>query len=273
MSALGACALVHWCLDTSSLQGYGFPFDCPHLLFYRRLKVLHGLIDAQRIGSKQLSRLWRPLTRIVEDQQLKKAAAGMGKKLEIFEKLREALSITLPQDKKGLNDDGRDTDIRSIEEKVKLFRSQMIPDTTEYQKMIAQIDKYWDKLFADPITVNTPIGQVTIQPQRTNNLLERFFRDFKRLYRKKSGMISLNKMLRSILADTPLVRNLGNPEYFKIILDGCSTLEERFGKIDSRLVTEQLKTEQKNQQKISPEMRKLIRRPDLPDRLIALSAV
>ena len=82
-------------------------------------------------------------------------------------------------------------------------------------------------------------------------------------------MISLNKMLRSILADTPLVRNLGNPEYFKIILDGCSTLEERFGKIDSRLVTEQLKTEQKNQQKISPEMRKLIRRPDLPDRLIA----
>ena len=47
--------------------------------------------------------------------------------------------------------------------------------------MIAQIDKYWDKLFADPITVNTPIGQVTIQPQRTNNLLERFFRDFKRL--------------------------------------------------------------------------------------------
>jgi len=32
--------------------------------------------------------------------------------------------------------------------------------------MIKQIDKYWDKLFADPITVKTLNGQVAIQPQR-----------------------------------------------------------------------------------------------------------
>jgi hypothetical protein len=272
MSALGAYALIHWCFDTSALQGYGFPFDCPHLMFYRRLKVLHGLIEAQLIGSKELSRLWRPLTRIVDDQQLKKAAAGMQKKVKTFEKLREALAIALPQGKKGLNDDGQDADIKSIEKKVTLFRSQMMPETAEYEKMIAQIDKYWKKLFADPITVNTPTGHVTIQPQRTNNLLERFFRDFKRINRKKSGTISLNKRLRSILADTPLVKNLENPEYLEIILDGSSTLEERFEKIDSRLVIEQLKTEQKNQQKISPEMKKLIRRPDLPDRLVAVFA-
>jgi len=186
--------------------------------------------------------------------------------------LRDALSIALPQGKKGLNDDGQDVDIKSIEEKVTLFRKKMIPDTGEYQKMIAQIDKYWDKLFADPITANTPTGQVTIQPQRTNNLLERFFRDFKRRNRKRSGTISLSKTLKSILADTPLVKNLENPEYLEIILDGCSTLEERFGKIDGRLVTDQLKAEQKKQQKISPEMKKIIQRPDLPDRLLALLA-
>ena len=230
------------------------------------------MIDARQIRCKELSRLWRPLTRIVEDQQLTKAAAQMQKKVEIFEKLREALSIAQPQGKKGLNDDGQDADIKSIEKKVKLFRSQMIPDTAEYQKMCAQIDKYWDKLFADPITVDTSSGQVTIQPQRTNNLLERFFRDFKRRHRKRSGTKSLNKTLKSILADTPLVKNLDNPEYLEILLDGCSTLEERFEKIDSRLVTEQLKAEQKNQQKISPEMKKMIQRPDLPDRLISLLA-
>ena len=138
--------------------------------------------------------------------------------------------------------------------------------------MIAQIDKYWDKLFADPIVVNTPTGQLTIQPQRTNNLLERFFRDLKRGNRRRSGTISLNKTLKSILADTPLVKNLDNPEYLEIILDGCNTLEERFEKIDSRLVTDRLKAEKKNKQKISPEMKKIIRRPDLPDRLIGLLA-
>ena len=152
------------------------------------------------------------------------------------------------------------------------LRSQMIPDTEAYQKMTAQIDKYWDKLFADPITIDTPTGQVTIQPQRTNNLVERFFRDLKRTSRKRSGTISLNKTLRTILADTALVKNLENPEYLEIILDGCKTLEERFEKIDSRLVTEKLKAELKNQQKISPEMKKIIRRPDLPDRLITLLA-
>lgn len=272
MPVLGAYALIHWCFDTSMLQGYGFPFDRPHLTFYQRLKVLNGLINKQLIGSKELTRLWRPLTRIVEDPQLSKAAVRMQKKVETFEKLREALSIALPQGKRGLNDDGQDADIKSIEEKVKLFRSQMIPDTEAYQKMTAQIDKYWNKLFADPITVDTPTGQVTIQPQRTNNLLERFFRDFKRINRKRCGTISVNKTLRTILADTPLVKNLDNPEYLEIILDGCSTLEERFEKIDSRLVTEQLKAEQKNQQKISPEIKKIVRRPDLPDRLIALLA-
>ena len=272
LPALSAYALMHWCLDSSILDGYGFPFDRPHLSFYQRLKRLHRLIDQPPMRCKELSALWRPLTRLVEDPQLTRAAAQMQQKVEVFEKLRMALSIALPQGKNGLNDDGRDADMKSIEQKVTEFRTQMIPATEAYQKMTAQIDKYWDKLFADPITIDTPTGAVTIQPQRTNNLLERLFRDLKRDCRKKSGTISLNKTLRTILADTPLVKNLDNPEYLEIILDGCKTLEERFEKIDSRLVAEQLKAELKNQQKISPQMKKIIRRPDLPDRLIALLA-
>ena len=272
LPALSAYALMHWCLDTSTLDGYGFPFDRPHLSFYQRLKLLHGVIDQQPIRCKALSRLWRPLTRIVEEPQLTQAAAQMEKKVEIFENLRQALSIALPQGKNALNDDGREADIKSIEQKVTEFRTQMIPATEAYQKMTAQLDKYWDKLFADPISIDTPSGPVTIQPQRTNNLLERLFRDLKRDSRKRSGAISLNKTLRTILADTPLVKNLDNPEYLEIILDGCKTLEERFEKIDSRLVTENLKAELKNQQKISPEMKKIIRHPDLPDRLVALLA-
>ena len=136
--------------------------------------------------------------------------------------------------------------------------------------MLKQMDKYWDKLFADPIAVNTPNGQLTIQPQRTNNILERFFRDFKRSNRKKSGTVSLNRTLISILADTPLVKNLDNPDYMEIMLDGCNTLEERFEKIDSRMVLKKLDAEKKNNERISPEVKKIIRRPDLPERLAIL---
>lgn len=272
IAATAAYAMIHWTFNTSELEGYGFPFDCPHLIFYQRLKDLHDLVNAQLVGNRLFSRLWRPLTRVVDDPQLKKAALQMKKKVKTFKKLREALSIAVPGSKKGLNDDGLEADINSIEEKVKIFRKEIMADKEDYKKMIKQIDKYWDKLFADPITVNTSTGQHTIQPQRTNNILERFFRDFKRRNRKKSGTISLNKMLKSILADTPLVKNLDNPDYMEILLDGCNTLEERFAKVDSCMVAEKLKAEQKKYKKFSSEMKKIIRRPDLPKKVALLLA-
>ena len=138
--------------------------------------------------------------------------------------------------------------------------------------MIKQIDKYWNKLFADSIVVNTPNGQLAIQPQRTNNILERFFRDLKRSNCKKNGKVSLNRTLRSMLADTQLVKNLDNPDYMEILLDGCNTLEERFAKVDSCMVAEKLKAEQKKYKKFSSEMKKIIRRPDLPKKVALLLA-
>ncbi len=134
----------------------------------------------------------------------------------------------------GLNDDGEAADIQTIEKAVKRFRhsSQIVAAAvkdSDYRKMIDQIDKYWEKLFADPITVTTGNGeQISIQPQRTNNILERFFRDLKRGYRKKTGSKSLGRTLKAMLADTPLVKNLSNPEYMQVLLDGKDTLELSF---------------------------------------------
>lgn len=133
--------------------------------------------------------------------------------------------------------------MKTIEEKVAAFKKWLLDNKHRkktYANMVAQIDKYWEKLFAAPIPVTTPDGVRIVQPQRTNNILERFFRDEKRRGRKKTGMASLNKMLKAILADTPLVQNLKNPEYMKIILNGCSTLAERFSQIDAHLVQKEM---------------------------------
>ena len=275
LAPMAAYAMIHWVFDQSELKGYGFPFDCPHLVFYRKLVVLHGMVNAQFGVSKAFSGLWRPLTKIIEDPQLKRAASQMDKKVKVFNKLRSALAIADPKSNKGLNDDGDQIDIKSIEEEVKKFREEIISEdayrkNNDYKKMIKQVDKYWEKLFADPIVVNTSTGPFTIQPQRTNNILERFFRDLKRGNRRKSGTISLTKTIRSILADTPLVKNLGNSEYLEVILDGCNTLEERFERIDSRLVLEKLQAEKKNDEIVSPVVKKIIRHPDLPAKLTKL---
>jgi hypothetical protein len=268
LSAPVAYAMIHWALDLSGLDGYGFPFDCPHVVFYQRLKTLHDIVNHELIKNSLLSKIWKPLTRVIEDTQLKQAATKMQKRMKTFKKLREALNIAVPKGKSGLNDDGPESGIKRIEEKVKRFRSEIEPDQ-DLKKMADQIDKYWDKLFADPITVNAPTGRIAIQPQRTNNLLERFFRDLKRVNRKRSGMKCLTRTLKYILSDTPLVKNLNNPEYVEILLDGCKTLEERFAKIDSNMVIKKLKAEQEKH-RMNPKMKKLIQLPDLPERLTML---
>jgi len=278
-------AMIHWAFDTSGqVKGYGFPFDLPHLIFYQRLRRIYSFIEQIRHtplhGNKSyrpLFRLFRLISRVMEDPTLSKSVAQMEERVEVFEKLRKALRIALPEGKKGLNDDGEDTDIKTIKEKVEAFREQLRTDShfsgkDPYGKMIRQIDAYWEKLFADPIAVDTPNGRVFLQPQRTNNTLERFFRDFKRRNRKKSGTVSLTKTLKTILSDTPLVKNLDNEEYLGIILDGCDTLEQRFAKIDSAMVVEEFKKAKKKSERLHPELKKIIREPEFLAKLKPLLA-
>jgi len=280
MPTLAAFALIHWAFDTSAqLNGYGFPFDRPHLLFYHRLEAIYTLVEAIRETPlrhekthRPLNQLFRSIKPLMDDLALRKSAAQLDERVRVFDTLRKALRIALPEGNNGLNDEGDDTEIKTIEERVKGFREQIASDSRlsgkdEYKKMIQQIDMYWEKLFADPIAVHTPQGEVFIQPQRTNNILERFFRDIKKKARKRTGTLSLTKTLKTILSDTPLVKNLDNEEYLKIILDGCDTLEERFAKIDSNLVVEELKKSNKEPGRLPPELKKMIRVPAFPEKL------
>ena len=275
--SLAAYTLIHWIFESPS-RGYGFPFDRPHLEFYGRLKTVHGLLqNISGVHLRNKAKDNRPfiqinklLEEVLSDRELNNAALSMTKKAKIFDKLREALRIAVPEGKGGLNDNGDETDMKTIEEQVGEFKAWIECDPlrkTTYVKMIQQMEKYWEKLFADPLVVNTPEGQVNIAPQRTNNILERFFRGEKRRGRKKSGTVSLNKMLKTILADTPLVRNLENQEYRKAVLNGCASLAERFSQIDDELVRDKLKQAEGNRGKIPPGLKKLIKQLDLPQKI------
>ncbi len=277
-----AYTLIHWVFEyPTQSNGYGFPFDRQYLDFYRRLQKIHQLlreiIDVQLCGSakdnKPFFQIYRAFKKAVEDKSLNDLATSLERKAEVFDKLRTSMRIALPEDMKGINDNGDDTDMKSIEKNVTAFRKWLVSDERRkatYGKMITQLDKYWVKLFADPLPIVTSEGILYIQPQRTNNVLERFFRGEKRRGRKKSGMASLNKMLKSALADTPLVQNLKNSEYLGIILKGCSNLAERFSQIDAQLVQKEMKNAKNTQEKILPSIKKIIRDSDLTTKISAL---
>ena len=99
----------------------------------------------------------------MNDRTLWKTVEAIEEKVVVFEKLREAMRIASKSGGNGLNDEGKKGNIRTIEKRVKKFRAWMTgredyPQDPAAQKMIAQIDTYWKKLFADPITVQTPTG-------------------------------------------------------------------------------------------------------------------
>jgi hypothetical protein len=198
-------ALIQWAFELPwQSRGYGFPFDRPHLEFYQRLKEVHrrlrSIIDIHLRNKAKDNRpflqVWRFLEKVMGVKALNEAVTSMEAKTEVFDKLRDALRIALPDGKNGLNDDGDETDIKTIEKNVNEFREWLVSNKDRekiYTKMIEQIDKYWNKLFANPIVVKTDEEEFVIVPQRTNNILEQFFHSEKRRERKKSGTIILNK--------------------------------------------------------------------------------
>ena len=73
-----------------------------------------------------------------------------------------------------------------------------------------------------------------------------------------------------MIADTPLVRNLGNPNYLKILLNGQATLEERFAQIDIETVRKELQGAQESVEKVPSKIRQLIALPAFPETISRL---
>ncbi len=264
---LSAYLLVTWILDYSSeLGGYGFPFDRAHLSLSIRIrtvnKILQELLQTEK--TKYLEHLCIELEDIFGNEDLK-VISQMEEKTAYFDQLREAMRIVLPDGKEGLNDDGADCDMKSIKEQVtKFVKSEVIvkkaENDREYAAMLAQINKYWDKLFTAPIAVTNGKGEtVYIQPQRTNNIMERNFRELNRGNRKKTGWKSLGKVLQTMLAETSLVKNLRNEKYFEIILNDKKTLADRFSEIDTERVRKRMVEMDFHEDKILKNVKKILK--------------
>jgi len=262
---------------------YGFPFDRSLLGFADRLLELEEcmsellelfLNDSGPNERQPIFKLLAEACFVAEDQELREAVNELHRRCQVFDSLRMAMRIAPVGGNKGLNDEGTAEAMTTIRQGVGKFRQSLDkdPDLAVDKlsgKMASQIDKYGDKLFADPLTVQIPDGESTIYPQRTNNILEQFFRKIRRGYRRKTGNNSMRKALQTMLADTPLVKNLDNPNYMKILLNGKESLEELFA--DTEKSFAEINTELfSNTDGVLPGFRSLAGAPSLPGKLIQL---
>ena len=277
--------LLLWVLDGKNQgNGFGFPFDRPHAQFYKRLCLLVEKLEsfqkqsiANKTISKVITKIIADLIPLINDTQCREAFQMLSEKEKVFDKLRHALSITLPDKTKGLNDNGEDIGMETIQNRVKDFKKNLLKTKcyhkdSGYQKLISQIDKYWEKLFSDPIKISVAGSDSFIQPQRTNNILEQFFRTIRRAHRRKTGNNSMCKKLQTMFADTPLVKNLENPDYMKILLMGKKTLEEKFAEVNHKEVMKKMKKAGNVESKIPRKIKLLVRQKETMSKLLYLIA-
>ena len=277
-------SLPRWALHGKhSGDGYGFPFDLPLLNFTERIleldahlpEILEQHPHEDWNQKKPLVKLARLVSNVAKDSVLQGAVKELRWRSKTFNSLRKAMRIAPIGGSNGLNDDGTSEAMSTIQQGVESFRLQLddnleLADDPLSHKMAEQIDKYGDKLFADPIEVDTPTGKVTLYPQRTNNILEQFFRDLKRGQRRRTGNNSMTRMLRSMLADTPLVKNLENPEYMEILLNGKESLEELFSELGKCHSTADIQAQADYTDSILPGFKAVIKIQNLPDRVLDL---
>jgi hypothetical protein len=284
MPLAAAYSLALWALQGKHCgDGYGFPFDRPLLVFAERLielsaflsDLIHLLPTGDRQANQPLLKLARIASRARKDIGLRQAVEELRWRSQTFDLLRKAMRIALPGGGNGLNDDGTPEVMASIRQGVARFREEFDKDpklTADRlsQKMAEQIDKYGDKLFAEPIEVMTPQGKALIYPQRTNNILEQFFRGVRRGHRRKTGNNSMHRVLQTMLADTPLVKNLDNPKYMEILLDGKENLVELFAELEPSWVMNATAESQAETDRLLPGFRALINHPTLPEQVAQL---
>jgi hypothetical protein len=113
---LCAYSLIQWALEGKNEgQGYGFPFDRPHVQFAKRLRILgqrlEQIKDIHRRGQwtdhQPLFRLSCQLKKLSADAGLERMLTAIDNKIQVFDRLRGARRIAQAGGAAGLNS-GRD---------------------------------------------------------------------------------------------------------------------------------------------------------------------
>lgn len=81
----------------------------------------------------------------------------------------------------------------------------------------------------------------------------------------------MQRMLKNMLVDIPLVKNLDNPDYMAVLLNGKADLEELFAHMNPIPFASEIES-QSGVDRVLPGFRKIIRLPALPEYFMGLAA-
>ena len=253
------CGIVRtvcqWVLDYMADCGnFRFPFALPQLSLFRRCelasKAITNLMKHAKFDysvTRYFERVQKTLIAVLSDKNVCKVVKTLQEKSCIFEELRHALRLDLdiPSDiHHFVNSDTMDgvVAVKKIEECVNSYCSGIRQAVSKkrgtkaelaaMRTIIAYIDKYGDYLWGHAIALGD--GRFRLV-DRTNNVLEAFFGEYKHGERRRSGRKCLTYDLEAASPTALLVANLTRTDYVNIVCGGSlSNLSTVFADIDRR---------------------------------------
>jgi hypothetical protein len=270
-------------------DGYGFPFDQSYLNFYQRLKDAYIMIkqvttfySSKTKNDRIIWKLYHVIKDVVEDSSLEKSVEQYSAKLAVFSNLREAFGTTPKSVSNGLTKMKEITSYREhrriknavhkflkeTEKKTKSEKDKKICDTLV--KVINKINEYGERLFVDPLVVEVENKKRTFFVHRTNNIVEQLFRWLGYGFRRIHGNHSIRRNLDNVPEQLPLVENLKNPNYMKLIFGEKINMAKQFAEIDVKIIRKmETKHNQKKKIHSSRKIKKTLRSLDFEKQLLA----
>lgn len=280
--------LIQWILDHGANgNGYGFPFDQRYLEFYRRLDIAYSIIENIRplysLNNKSvraIRKLYLLIKEVIDNSSLRKIVERYEAKVSVFSHLRQAFGTTPDSVNNGLCHMKQTTTVqeaeqikKSVEKFITNLKEKITSDDDKqiadsYIKTIAKIEEYGERLFSDPLIVMVKGEKRAFFIHRTNNIMEQHFRKLNYSYRRVHGNHSVRRNLENIPEQLPLVINLKNPNYIKLIFDDERKMIEKFAEVDAKIIRE-MRLKHKSKEKIyaSRKIKKVIRFPNFKEQL------
>ena len=230
--------LLRWLDDyKADLHGEYFPFDLPHLAFYRRGRQLEDmvsqLVSSPEFPQQQLSALntiARHLAPLRDDAEVVAVAERLEKAAALFEELRKLLRLTSHPSKgllRGRSPSEGPQVAKKMQGRLEVWRDQLQKRhdrerdndrRADQATVLKYLQKYETQLVGHVIELEgRPKPFVVL---RTNNPPEHLFKSIKQGVRRKVGAKKLSRQVQAMRPEALLVPNLADPLYVKLVLDG-----------------------------------------------------
>jgi len=247
-------ALAQWVLDYSvEGKGLDFPFALPWLALYERCLQASSAIDAFLMNPPQDDSVRKPLERLrrilqlVEDKDPAFAAAAdtLTRREALFGELRGALRLKdgssrrktghERQSQRELNDIR--AAVRRLASSLRRRRPRRGPAEDQLEAIdiiLAHLKKHGRFLWGHAIRLSAGVGGGIRLIERTNNLLESWFRFLKHGERRRSGRKILTQDIEMLSPAAALASNLKQADYVAIVCGAIDRLPEAFARLDQR---------------------------------------